>query len=255
MRRVVVVFAVLFVCRSTFGQAPVGSPTALLDGTRFGASVEYGQADTDITFDVDGDALAEDFDFLTVYAAFSVAATERLDFFLRLGASQAETTGFDGDTNFSWGMGTRFTLLKWHDFSWGALAQFTNLVSRHDTIDEFILEEGPVLLDTEEELNLVEYVFATGPTWRHGPLALYGGLLLRTVTGELEADAGIIQEQFDVDEEWDAGGYVGGCVTLFRSETPETYGISRGILTAEGRFTGDSTGFSIGLLLPFGGPL
>ncbi len=253
MQRVVIVLVVLLVCRSTLGQAPVGSPTALLDGTRFGASVEYGQADTDIVFDVDGEAPAENFDFQTVYAAFSVAATERWDFFLRLGASQAETTGFDGRTNFSWGLGTRFTLLKWHDFGWGALAQFTNLVSRYDTIDEFLLEGVPTLLEAEEELNLVEYVFATGPTWQHGPLALYGGLLLRTITGELEADAGIVQDQFDVDEEWDVGGYVGGCVTLFRSEAPETYGINRGILTAEGRFTGDSTGFSIGLLLPFGG--
>jgi hypothetical protein len=251
MRRGVVILAVLFACRGSFGATLVGPSTAVLDGESFGVSVEYSQMDADIDFE--GVGPVEDFDFHTGYLGFAAALTHRWDFYVRLGASQGEDDDFDGDTNFSWGTGTRFTVFKWHDVSWGALAQLTNLNSQQDIVDEFLVDDEPVLLEVREELNLVEYLFATGPTWQRGRLALYGGLLVRYVTGELETDAGDFEGQLDVDARWDAGGYVGGRYTLFRARTP-TYGIARGDLTAEGRFTGDSSGFSVGLLLPFGGP-
>ena len=234
------------------GQTPVGPSTAVLNGSRFGLSVEYGQADADVVFEVDGGA-QENFDFQTVYAGFSAALTSRWDFFVRLGGSQAEAPGFDGDWNVAWGMGTRVTALQWHAFRWGVLAQFTNLISDFDTVGEFLVDDTPTLLDATDELNLIEYVLATGPTWRQGPLSLYGGLLLRYVDGEFETIAGDFFDRFDIDAQWDVGGYVGGQVTLFETDPARTYGVSRCDLTAEGRFTGDSTGFSVGLLLPFGG--
>ncbi len=192
MQRGVVVLAVLFACRGAFGAALVGPSTAVLNGESFGVSVEYSQMDADIDFE--GVGPAEDFDFRTGYVGFTAALTHRWDFYVRLGASQAEADGFDGDTDFSWGMGTRFTVFTWHDVSWGALAQLTNLNSQQDIVDEFLVDDELVLLEAEEELNLVEYVFATGPTWQRDRLALYGGLLVRYVTGELETDAG----DFDV---------------------------------------------------------
>jgi hypothetical protein len=256
MRKLGVIFTILWVCRSVCGQTLVGPSTAVLDGNRFGLSFEYGQADTDLTFDVGRGDFTENFDFQSVQAVFAVAATEHWDFFLRLGAAQAEATGFDGDMEFSWGMGTRATVLTWHDFTWGVLAQFTSLLSRQDSVEEFLIDDVPQLLDTKQDLHVTEYVFTTGPTWRHDPLALYGGLLVRYATGEFKVDAGdLIDEQSDIDAEWDVGGYVGGMLTVYRPKTPHTYGIARGDLVAEGRFTGDSTGFSVGLLLPFGGGL
>jgi hypothetical protein len=255
MRRVTVILVVLLVCRSACGQTLVGPATAILDGNRFGLSLEYGQADTDLTFDVGRNDVTENFDWLASYAVFSVAALERWDFYLRLGATQAETTGFDGDMEFSWGMGTRATVLTWHDFTWGILAQFTSLFSRYDTVDEFLVDDVPTLLDAKEDLRVTEYLFATGPTWQHDPLSLYGGLLVRYATGEFKVDADPVYVQSDIDAEWDVGGYVGGLLTVYRPKTLHTYGIVRGDLVAEGHFTGDSTGFSIGLLLPFGGEL
>jgi hypothetical protein len=133
------------------------------------------------------------------------------------------------------------------------MAQFTNLVSRLDIVEEFLVDDTPTLLAAKDELNLAEYVFATGPTWRQGPWSLYGGLLLRYGDGEFEVIAGRLVDQFDVDARWDVGGYVGGQVTLFKTDPSRTSGFSRCDLTVEGRFTGDSTGFSAGLLLPFGG--
>lgn len=252
MRRGGIVLAVLWVCAPVLGQTPVGPSTAVLNESRFGLSVEYGQAEADVVFEVDGGS-PENFDFQTAYAGFSAALTSRWDFFLRLGGSQAEGPGFDGDWNFSWGMGTRATVLQWRAFRWGVLAQFTSLISDLDTVGEFLVDDTPTLLDTTDELNLIEYVLATGPTWRQGPLSLYGGLLLRYVEGELETITADFSDQFDIDERWDVGGYVGGQVTLFQADPARTYGVSRCDLTAEGRFTGDSTGFSVGLLLPFGG--
>ena len=251
MQRVVII-TVLGVCSSALAMAPVGSPTAILEGERFGLSFEYGQADADLVFE---DAGTEDFDWRTSYAVFSMAFTERWDFYLRLGASQAEAAGFDGDWNVSWGLGTRVTAFKWDAFSWGALVQFTNLVSRFETVDEFLIDDTPLLLNTKEELDVMEYVLATGPAWQLDRLTLYGGLLVRCVTGEFTADAGLAGDQFDLDDHWDVGGYVGGRVTLFRSGTPHGCGLARADLTAEGRFTDDSTGWSVGLLLPFGGEL
>jgi hypothetical protein len=111
------------------------------------------------------------------------------------------------------------------------------------------------VLPAKDELSLGEYVFATGPTWRQGPVSLYGGLLVRCADGEFEASAKTARAglQANVDARWDAGGYVGGQVTLFRTDPSRTYGISRCDLSLEGRFSGDSTSFSAGVLLPFGG--
>ena len=250
MQRRGMILAVLLVGGPALGQAPVGPSTAVLNGTRLGLFAEYGQADTDITFK---GGLKESFDFRTAFAGFAAALTDRWDFFVRVGASQAETAGFDGDWNVAWGLGTRITALQWNDFGWGVMAQFTNLVSRVDAVEEFLVDGTPTLLAAEDELNVAEYVFATGPTWRHGPVSLYGGFLLRLGDGEFEIIAGHLKDQFDIDARWDVGGYVGGQVTLFKTDPSHTYGFSRCDLTVEGRFSGDSTSFSAGLLLPFGG--
>jgi len=73
------------------------------------------------------------------------------------------------------------------------------------------------------------------------------------VEGEFEIIAGRFGDRFDIDTQWDVGGYVGGTVTLFETDPSQTYGFNRCDLVAEGRFTDDSTGFSVGLVLPFGG--
>ncbi len=250
MQRRGMILAVLLVGGPVLGQAPVGPSTAVLNGTRMGVFAEYGQADADVAFKGAG---KDNFDFQTAFAGFAVALTERWDFYVRVGASQAETTGFQGGWNVAWGLGTRATLLKWNDFSWGIMAQFTNVVSRVDAVEEFLVNGTPTLLAAEDELNLGEYVFATGPTWRQGPLSLYGGLLVRYADGEFEMIAGRLENQFDVDAQWDVGGYVGGQWTLFKTDPSRTYWFSRCDLSVEGRFTEDSTGFSAGLLLPFGG--
>jgi hypothetical protein len=239
-------------CQSVLATTLAGPSTAMLNGERFGLSLEYSQADVDIPFDLAGDN-TENFDFDTTFAVFSAAATSWWEFFLRVGAAQAEATGFDGDMNLSWGLGTRLTAFEWGDFTWGAMAQFTNLVSRFDTVEEWLLDDVPTLLPTDEELNIVEYDFATGPTWRHDRFTAYGGLLLRYVTGSVDFDAGIARDSFDVDRQWDVGGYVGGAVTLFKADPSHVAGLGRCDLMAEGRFTDDSTGFSVALLLPFGG--
>jgi hypothetical protein len=250
MQRRGMILVVLLAAGPVLSQAPVGPSTGVLNGTRFGLFAEYGQADTDLTFN---GGLKESFDFQTAFGGFAVALTTRWDLYVRVGASQAETTGFDGGWNVAWGLGTRATLLQWDDLGWGALIQFTNLVSRLDTVEEFLVDDTPTLLAAKDELNIVEYVFATGPTWRHGPVSLHGGLLLRLTDGEFEVVAGRLKDQFDIDSRWDVGGYVGGRWTLFQTNPSQTNGFSRCDLTAEGRFTGDSTGFSAGLLLPFGG--
>lgn len=252
MRRGVLILAILWLSGPVFGQAPVGRSTGILGGSRLGLSFDYGQANPEIVFGVDGGD-KERLDFQTAFATFSAALTSRWEFFVRVGGAQAETTGFDGGWNVSWGLGTRATLLRWRDLSWGGLVQFTNLVSRFDTMEEFSIDGTPTLLNATDELNLGEYVLATGPTWQQGPLTLYGGLLLRYADGEFEILAGRLGDQFDVDARWDFGGYLGAGVTLFERDPAHTWGFSRCTLTAEGRFTGDSAGFSVGVLLPFGG--
>lgn len=250
MQRAMIVVCVLLSCSSAFGTTLMGSPTAMLDGRQFGLSIEYSRTQADITFE---DSITEDFDLDTAYAVFTAAGAPWWEFYLRLGAGRADATGFDGDTNLSWGLGTRLSVFEWDDFTWGVMAQFTNIISRFDTTEEFLVGGVPVLLDTEEELDLVEYDFATGPTWRHGRLALYGGLLVRYLTGSLEFDADLFDDFIDIDHTWDAGGYVGGTLTLFKADPSGASVFARGDLVAEGRFTGDSTGFSVALLLPFGG--
>ncbi len=252
MQRRGMIVAVLLVAGPVLGQAPVGPSTAVLNGTRFGLFGEYGQGDTDVAFKGGGTA---NFDFRTAFAGVALALTDRWDLFVRLGGSQAEAPGIDGKWNVGWGLGTRITALQWNDFSWGVMGQFTNLVSRFDTVEEFFVDDTLTPLAAEDEVNLIEYIFATGPTWRHDPFSLYGGLLVRYEDGEFEALAKGVRAslQADVDAQWDVGGYIGGQVTLFKTDPAHAYGFSRCDLSVEGRFTGDSTGFSAGVLLPFGG--
>lgn len=249
MQRRGMILAVLLVAGPALGQAPVGPSTAVLNGSRFGVFGEHGQADTDVRFKGAG---KENFDFQTAFGGFAVALTDRWDFFVRLGGSQADAAGFDGTWNIAWGLGTRITALQWNAFSWGVLAQFTNLVSRHETILFPAVPEEPAE-EAEEELNVGEYVFATGPAWRQGPFFLYGGLFVRYADGEYDIFAESFDDEFDLDARWDFGGYVGGQVTLFKVDPAQTNWLSRCDLSVEGRFSGDSTGFSVGLLLPFGG--
>jgi len=249
MQRRGMILAVLLVGGPVLAQAPVGPSTAVLNGARFGLFGEYGQADTDIRFKGAG---KESFDFRTAFGGFAAALTDRWDLFVRVGGSQAETAGFDGNWNVGWGLGTRVTALQWNAFSWGLLAQFTNVVSRHDTVIFPAIPEAPPE-EAEEELNVGEYVFATGPAWRQGPLSLYGGFFVRYADGDVEVFAETFDDRFTIDARWDVGGYVGGQVTLFKIDPAQTNWFSRCDLTVEGRFSGDSTSFSAGILLPFGG--
>jgi len=228
----------------------VGPATSWLEGSRLGLSLEYGQTDTDVFFDVGSE---ESFEVQTAFATLSAALTDRWDFYFRLGAAQAETLGFDGGWDVSWGLGTRYTALQWGALSWGFLGQFTHMVSRFDTLGIFLVDGVETPLDATNELNLLEYAFATGPTWQYGPVRLYGGLLVRYLDGQFEIITESLSDRFDLDARWDAGGYIGGQLTLFRSHPARTYGFNRCDLTAEGRFSSDSTGFSVGLSLPFGG--
>lgn len=256
MRRKVFILAILGVCPAVFGQTPLGPATGVLEGSRAGVNADYSRADTDVVF---RDGRKKTFDSQTAYATLSVALTHQWDFFVRVGGSQAETAGFDGQWDVSWGLGTRITAFQWRDFRWGFLGQVTNLVSRMENQHEFLVDDTPVVLPTTDELNLTEYVFATGLTWRHGPFTLYGGPLVRYVTGEFEIVTNR-SDNFDRNDEgndlrdrWDAGGYVGGQVTLFQTDPLRTYWFNRCTLQAEGRFTVDTLGFSVGVLLPFGG--
>ena len=253
MQRVVIAVIILVACPCVSATTLMGPSSAMLNGDRFGVAVEYSRTDADITFDLGSDELTEDFDLHTAYATLSAAAARWLEFYIRLGAGQADATDFDGDTNLSWGLGARLTAFEWDDFTWGAMLQFTNVISRFETMEEFLVDDTPTLLETEEELAFVEYAFTTGPTWQHGPLSLYGGLLLRCLTGRLDFDAGQFGDSFDIDSHWDAGGFVGGTLSLFKTDVSNARWLSRVDLTAEGRFTDDSTGFSLALLLPFGG--
>ncbi|MBN1509695.1 MAG: hypothetical protein JW955_22805 [Sedimentisphaerales bacterium] len=254
MQRIVILSVILLACSSVFGTTLMGPPAAILGGERFGLSAEYSQTAADIPLEHANGAVSSDFDVPAGYAVFSVAATRWLEFYARLGAARADASDFGGDTNLSWGLGTRLTALEWGDFAWGAMLQFTSMISRFDTMEGFLAEDDSVVpLKTEEELSLVEYDFATGPSWRHDRFCIYGGLLLRYVTGYLDFDATYAWDRFDVDAYLDVGGYLGGTFSLFKSDSPQGAWPSRCDVTVEGRFTGDSNGFSIALLLPFGG--
>jgi hypothetical protein len=260
MQRLAILLATLGICPSVaFATTLIGPPAAMLNGERFGLSFEYSQTTDDITFEHANGAVASNFEIPSGYAVFSAAATRWLEFYVRLGAARADASDFGGDTNLSWGLGTRLTAFEWGDFSWGAMLQLTNMLSYFKTGEQFLADDDSVVvLETEEELNHVEYDFATGPSWRHGRLCVYGGLLLRYVTGYLDFDAGrigdrTIGDRFDIDTCVDVGGYLGGTFSLLKADSPREFWPSRCDLTVEGRFTGDSSGFSIALLLPFGG--
>ncbi len=172
----------------------------------YALGVQYESSDMDLTLD----GTDKNFDIQAVYGVLSVPLSQRWDFMLRLGGANASARGFDGKTDWSWGMGLHAIIASWDELALEAKGQLTSITSsKKVTVTVLDNDNDPNSFRGTQELSLFEYNLMVGPTWSHGSLSLSGGAMLRYMTGNYDLTVSGGGSELDVDHKLRIGGYVG----------------------------------------------
>ena len=225
-RKVLVLVCVAWMGAGAFAYSLLGPPTAELEKTtvkndegedvshfenRHGYIFSYSKA----AVEIDGVGRVEDLKVTRNYYTWSVAFYENFNFSVLLGAASGEsdkgeiddtqTSGFEGDTEFSWGFNFKNTFYQGETVDWGVMGQMT-WSSTEDSVD--VSGVGPVDVEID---NAYDLQVAIGPAVDMGGWKLYGGAFYYM----LDADLKMSQPAFglpasaDVEESDSLGGFVG----------------------------------------------
>lgn len=250
--------------------APLGPPTAGLEQGQKRIAFEYGYREADLETstikvtawgnieigpidnpDLDLNTLIfpsvtlKDVESNAFLANIGYGATDDWEIYALLGIAYVQidkvgnekALGVDGDYDFGYGFGTKYTFRKEESLSWGAMFQmdWTNSEDSRNTIGND---------DTDVEIDYYEIVIAVGPTYEiNEQLRFYGGPFFFMLDGEYDMKLTSIDGEdgfkmsFDLEEESEFGGYVGAEIDLTENAP----------LFVEFQFTADSWGFGAGI--------
>jgi hypothetical protein len=271
---------------TVLGASPIGAPRAVVGEKKWtlGASLGYqetnmkatgsyqevvtGAPDTtnriETEFDVDKLKSA------MIFGQINYGVFDQWDIYLVLGGSNAQsdvknnsnTRGstttyigageqFDVDSSlgFAWGLGTRVTFAENADVSWGAVGQ----VTWYDPASSGSTWNNPGAsnesLNADIDMQYMELLIATGPTFNLDSWWIYGGPFLYLVDGDMDIsgsyrdtsfgapfNTGPISGSLDVEQKSEIGLYVGS--QWLMSENSHLY--------SDIQFTGDSWGIGLG---------
>ncbi len=231
---------------STLALAPIGPPKASLEQGQYSAGIEYSFSEMDIEVSGYGlTATQKDVESNMVFANLGYGIVPNLEAFVRLGAANAETEGFSGDTQFAYGFGTKATFFQEGDLIWGGLFQMSWFNSE-DTVN--LVAFGHTFTGTQE-IDAYEIQIAVGPTYEIEGLSIYGGPFLHlvggnydvsgTVTGPIVNESGSLS--FDVEQESEFGGFVGAQFDIAENAS----------LCVEYQLTGDASAIGAGIVWRF----
>ena len=254
MKQIVIILSLLFLLVlnvNVFALGNLGTPTAELETGQLsvGGDYTYTEMELDVgnmTYfhSIDGwTTTAFEFDKVKTnlyYATFKYGLTDNWELFGRLGASDIEFKSRwpqdsptwikrDFDSDFFWGVGTKYTFYKQDKVSWGAAVQ----MSMVDTTSVYFRSSD----STKQTLDLSFYdlLIAVGPTVDMGGWKLYGGPFFYMLDGDADMfetwPAGWWKGSSDVEEDSNFGGYVGAAIPLAQDAelTFEVGSISSGI--------------------------
>jgi len=159
----------------------------------------------------------KDFETNKIYANFSYGIWEGFELYLRLGGVSTEFGDsiweagekFDGDTSFSFCLGSRATFYEIGDLKIGRLIQ----LSWANLDGDLKAPQWPQ--PDSVNIDLLEVQFAIGATYTApNGTSIYGGPFLHFVDGEIEdkftLEPGVNPEfTWDIDESSTFGGYLG----------------------------------------------
>ena len=255
-RKVLVLVCVAQMGAGAFAYTLLGPPTAELEKTtvkndegedvshfenRHGYIFSFSKA----AVEIDGVGRVEDLEVTRHYYTWSVAFYENFNFSVLLGAASGEsdegelhstaTSGFDGDTQFSWGFNFKNTFYQGETIDWGVMGQMT-WSSTEGTVD--VSGTGPV--DVEFD-NAYDLQVAIGPTVDMGGWKLYGGAFFYMLDADLELSqpAFGLPTSSDIEESDSLGGFVGAQFNIWENtdliveysmgEDSANFGLSLGV--------------------------
>jgi hypothetical protein len=246
---VVVVLTALALTGSALALAPMGPPTAGLKTGQFRAGADYSYSSLDLKIDWgSGSYTVKDVKVNMWAANIGYGITDELEGFVRLGAANAEVDkdefgSANGDYQFAWGLGTKYTFLKQDNLDWGVLFQIGWLKSDFKA-SGVVPPDGESGYSWKETADLDAYdiEIALGPTWKAAEgLSIYGGPFFNIIRGNADykyvetPDTGNNETgSADIKEKSMFGGYVGAQWDFMQNAS----------LFGEFQFTG--TGWTIG---------
>jgi len=256
---------------SVFALPPMGPPCAGLNQGQWSVGFDYGYSEMDV--EVSGpafpsnqkDAEIEDFESNMYFGTIAYGVSNEWEIFTRLGMADVEFdadpepangSDFDGGSEFAFAVGTKRTLADNGNVKWGCLFQFLWSEADDKTTASTSYGNGAILGDgdpvpsgTKVDVDWYEIQLAMGPTIQVADgVCVYGGPFLHFMEGDLAAkytisEVGSFQEEYDLEQLSEFGGYVGGIVELGDALADAT-------LHGEVQFTSDAFAFAIGANIP-----
>ncbi len=255
--------AMLLLLHSPVNAATIGDATAIEQG-KFGVALDLDMAKRDIEGeDDDGDGVELERNTYSVKGTYGI--TEKIGVFAKLGMSTLEVEGFEGDSEFSYGVGLNAVIYDTGELKFGLCLQANSFSGTEENKQSEDAFDEEITWTEEVELKAMEYdlAFTAGYQIQEN-LSVYGGLMYSKFDGEITSDAtglseaeeAIIEEliedgwideedleemegSFDVEESDSIGIIIGGNYNI----TPQ---INIGL---EGRFiTETSISFLLGFL-------
>jgi len=173
--------------------SPMGPPIPDIDVGQYGIDFGYGYGEVDVKASGYGvSATLSGVDFSTIFAQLNYGIAENWQGSFRLGTAEIE-----GDSDFTWGLGTKVGLGEHYGLDWGALFQ----INWFDNEEAFTVDGYSGIMDFEA----YEIQLALGPTYKTDNFSIYGGPFLHFIEGDLE----LLGLTFDLEQESVIGGYVG----------------------------------------------
>jgi hypothetical protein len=241
----------------------MGPTTAGLDQGQSEISIDYIKSTMDVeltkgkwieSFNGAGEAVSfdlKDFETSKIYANFGYGIWDNCELYLRLGGVSTEFGDsiweagekFDGDTSFSFCLGSRATFYQIGDLKIGRLIQlsWTNI----DGDLKVPLPEYPQ--PDAVDIDLLEVQFAIGATYTApNGTSIYGGPFLHFVGGDLEDEFTDIygltsKYSWDIKETSVFGGYLGTQLNIGENT----------FLNVEYQRTGGANAFGLSFLCRF----
>lgn len=193
--------------------SPLGPPVAQLEQRQFRAGFDYAYSEADVDYEgtVGGTATEgtfRDFESNAVLTNIGYGVSDSWEVYALLGMADGdiEEFDFDSDFEFSGGFGTKLSLHRQGDISWGGLFQML-----------WFQPEGEMTISgTVRNADVDAYLLQTavGPCYHGDGFRLYGGPVFYYVDGKVEFDTGGGSDSVDFDEDPGVGAYGGAEIDL-----------------------------------------
>ncbi len=221
---------------SAWALTPLGPPRAGLKQKQ--NSLGFSFASSEMDLEISGYGLsytATDIDWKTYLANLGYGLSDDCELYVLLGFSKCSTDDFNGSTEFSWGFGSKFTVAKDKQVTWGGLFQMVSLSSEDSATSEVPIQG---YTSASVDVQLFDIQIAFGPTYTQEAFSIYGGPFLHFVDGDLDVRANWDSGSVDIEQESEFGGYFGAMIELAESAS----------LFGEYQMTGDASAFAGGIV-------